>query len=457
MITARSNHTATLLAIGKVLLAGGGGSSGITNSAELYDPASGANTATGSLISGREDHTATLLGNGKVLFAGGWSGSVALTNAEVYDPSTGTNTATGGLTSARYRHHATASGVTNSAELYDPGTGAWTLTGAMNTRREYHTLTLLPSGKVLAAGGNGVSGATNSAELYDPAAGTWKATGKLNNARYLHTATLLSNGKVLAAGGYGASGPTNSVELYDPATGVWTVTSALTTARYEHTATLLPNGKVLLAGGQTNGVPLSAAELYDVGLGFSSSWQPQIAALSSPLIPGGSLVITGSQFRGISEGSGGNSQDSPADYPVVQVRSVESGQTWFVLGASGTNWSTNFFASAPVSGLASGYALVTVFVNGIPSTASVLNINTVAVPVAITLTEAKTLPDGSFQFVFISSPGAVFTALGTTNLLLPLSSWTVLGGVTEGPPGRFQFTDPQATNSPQQFYRVRSQ
>ena len=40
--------------------------------------------------------------------------------------------------------------------------------------------------------------------------------------------------------------------------------------------------------------------------------------------------ITGSQFRGISDGSSGNSQDSPTDYPLVQLRSIESGQTSFL-------------------------------------------------------------------------------------------------------------------------------
>jgi hypothetical protein len=66
------------------------------------------------------------------------------------------------------------------------------------------------------------------------------------------------------------------------------------------------------------------------------------------------------------------------------------------------------------------------------------------------------LPGGAFQISFTNLSGLGFTVLATTNLALPLSNWTVLGAPTEAPPGQYQFTDAQATNNPQRFYRVRS-
>jgi hypothetical protein len=225
------------------------------------------------------------------------------------------------------------------------------------------------------------------------------------------------------------------------------VTGSLNTARFLHTATLLPNGQVLVAGGHNDSGPLINVELYDVGLGFNASWQPQIATVSL-LTSGGSLTLAGSQFRGISEGSGGNgSQDSPADYPVVQLRSLGNEQTLFLLT---TNWSTNSLTSVPVTNFPSGYALATVFVNGIPSPSHVLYVGPFAV------FNSTMLSGGAFQFTFGNTPGVSFTALGTTNLALPMSNWTVLGGVTEVSPGQFEFTDLQVPSNPQRFYRVTS-
>jgi hypothetical protein len=72
----RAGHTATLLASGKVLIAGGGGFAALA-STELYDPTTGGFTTVGNILTDREQHTATLLVTGEVLIAGGWNGHAA--------------------------------------------------------------------------------------------------------------------------------------------------------------------------------------------------------------------------------------------------------------------------------------------------------------------------------------------------------------------------------------------
>ena len=103
MTTGRAQHAATLLADGKVLIAGGFGSSDTPSSAELYDPVSDQFSTTGSMTTGRSEQTATLLPNGKALIAGGveWGGDgippAAVDSAELYDPVSGQFSATGSM------------------------------------------------------------------------------------------------------------------------------------------------------------------------------------------------------------------------------------------------------------------------------------------------------------------------------------------------------------------------
>ncbi len=124
-----------------------------------------------------------------------------------------------------------AIGLAVSSPARAQGSGLWTNTGKLNVARAFHTFTLLATGHVLVAGGDGSTGLLASAELYNPATGAFTLTGSMAMAREEHTATLLPNGDVLVAGGYQGSDYTAEAELYNPSTGQWKTTGSMTVAR----------------------------------------------------------------------------------------------------------------------------------------------------------------------------------------------------------------------------------
>jgi len=286
LISPRDGHFAVRLSNGKVLVAGGdNGYRMNVTTAEIYDPTTG-DWSTAGNFEGGLGATATLLADGRVLVAGGVITSIS-DKAELYDPATGAWSQTGTMNARRSSHTATllpdgkvlVAGGSNlasrSAELYDPTTGLWTVTGNLNTERLWDfEAALLPNGKVLVAGG-GISGddfcnGLDSAEFYDPATGTWIATGSPISTRndYVehNNMTLLPNGNVLLVGGASPGcNALSSAEFYDPATERWSATGSLIAARMGSTATLLANGNVLVVGGFDElaaGSLSTSAELY---------------------------------------------------------------------------------------------------------------------------------------------------------------------------------------------------
>ncbi len=338
MTIARKSHTATLLATGQVLVAGGRDNNGnVLASAELYDPTTGKFTATGKMNDSRVSHTAALLATGQVLIAGGQndSGAVVAT-AELYDPSKGTFTLTtaafpgtgSNMTDSREFHTATtlangqvliAGGQDNSstilatAELYDPAKGSFALTTAafpgtgtnMTDSRENHTATLFTSGflsgRVLIAGGLDNSSVVEaSAELYDPANGSFTATGNMTAAREFETATLLANQQVLFAGGFGVTDALSSAELFNPATATFAPTGNLSDARNLAAATLLESGKVLVAGGADLIDVLNSADLFDPGANSGAGAFTPAGTMTdsredftATLLPSGQVLLAG--------------------------------------------------------------------------------------------------------------------------------------------------------------------
>ncbi len=278
---------------GRVIVIGGladnaGNAEDFLASAELWDPSGGVFVPTGSLAETRIDHTATLLADGRVLVVGGVRVSIVpQAFAEVWDPATGSFSAAGSLADTRSYHTATllpdgrvlvVGGLTftrdgaeihASAELWDPATGSFGPTGSLAEARMLHTATLLLDGRVLVVGGTArdadgwIPGA--STEIWDPDTGTFTPAGSLAEARSDHTATLLPDGRVLIVGGgaFPAEGAaTRSAELWDPATSAFSPAGSLAQGRDSHTATVMPDGRVLVVGGDDGaGNALASAEL----------------------------------------------------------------------------------------------------------------------------------------------------------------------------------------------------
>jgi WD40 repeat protein len=352
LVTARKNHTATLLQNRTILVTGGVTSTLQSalpiNLAEIYNPSTGQWTATSNkMVSNRTGHTATLLQNGKVLLAGG----DALGTAELYDPSTGQFTlTTGSMTATRGHHTATllpsgkvlvvggssgtgiSTAALSSADLYDPSTGLWTATGSLTDARENHTATLLPNGKVIVVGGDqaGVTvPALSSTEIFDPAgnsgAGSWSPGLPLNTARTSHSAVLLPGDIVVVIGGNNSGGPLNSAEEFDATAPTANAGIPMGGARQNYTMTVMPNSKILVAGGTSGGVALNAAEIYDP---VAQTWTPAGATTNTALavarsnhtaavLPNGEVMLVGGQ------GSSGNPLNSTEIY-------IPSSDQWVV-------------------------------------------------------------------------------------------------------------------------------
>ncbi|MCP4656095.1 MAG: hypothetical protein GY856_11835 [bacterium] len=278
MAEARYYHTATLLPDGRVLVAGGlsrdeSGNHETLKSVEIYDPRTDVWTHGPVMLRARSQHTATLLADGTVLVAGS---SAEDLRAEIYDPELGDSGLwlnTGPMRGLRMVHTATllADGRVlvvddNEAELYDPETFVWSEAPNLPREVDAPTATLLLDDRVLVAGGYPAD--DPATYLYHPDSNSWTRTsGDLQQGRAGHTAALLPDGRVMVVGGDGDAGDPVTTEVFDPYTETWSDAGSLSTPRQLHSMTLLPSGQVLLIGGESMYDVSARCDLYQPGPG----------------------------------------------------------------------------------------------------------------------------------------------------------------------------------------------
>lgn len=231
----------------------------------------------GNMNAPRHGHTATTLDSGEILIAAGLTKTSPLDDFEIFDPDRGTFKPykIGGLRKRGW-HKAL---LLNNAVLI---TGGWTTGGKalrdsflikpgagirarvlMKFGRYDHTMTKLPTGDVLIAGGNDGKRAIRHLEIYAPDKRRFiPARRPMLMARQQHSATALSGGDVLILGGAEGKGA-RYAELFLPFQGRTRLVRSLTTQRSRHSATRLKDGRVLVAGGLGKEKTLDRAEIYD--------------------------------------------------------------------------------------------------------------------------------------------------------------------------------------------------
>jgi hypothetical protein len=500
MHNTRFAFSSDVLEDGRIFVAGGEFGTGTTNG-EIYDPVSNIWTlisappgliTTGGVsandlfpnTSGIADAESVLLANGNVLVSPVYPATPGGTL--IYNPAS--NSFSSGPTLFQGFNQSEASWVKlpddsiltinpfgTNTQRFMPGSNIWIQDADVPVALfdpfllEIGPALLLPSGKAI------FFGSTGHTAIYTPSGnatpGTWVAGPDIPDGQGMSDApaAMMANGRILCAvapvptaGSSDFPAPTSFYE-YDYLSNGFTRVSAPgggSTLDIDAACVYmldLPDGSVLVQPTTMNAQSNAFLPLYV----YVPDGSPLIDG--KPLITSvttnddGSLHLTGRLFNGISQGAAyGDDEQMDSNYPLVRFTDA-SGNVRY--GRS-YNWSctsvmtgTNLVSTEcalPVG--ASLNDTIEVVANGIASPGFLIS------PRPPVLTNPLRLGSGAFQFEFDYASGASFTVFASTNLALPVNTWSNLGAAVESPAGsgQYRFSDLQASNNLQRFYRVSS-
>ena len=169
--------TCTVLADGRVLVAGGTSTAALDDPSEaayLFDPRSKGFTRVGPLVQPRREHAALLLPSGEVLLVGG--------------------------TGDHWRSGFSDRSARLVTELFNPESATFRPGPELGGARRHPALLLLPDGRVLVAGGRTDGAGLHSTEFLDIQAGTRRDGPRLEVVGCPLALSLQPDGRVLAAG-----------------------------------------------------------------------------------------------------------------------------------------------------------------------------------------------------------------------------------------------------------------
>lgn len=283
LATARSSHTQTTLLDGRVLITGGNVNAVGTNpgtptaSVEIFNPQTGLVSAGPAMSVARSDHRASLLPDGRVVVSG-------MTSWQIFDPNTSTWSANFSMEEGRIAHAAIvladfagagqhrvlliagAGSAPDTLELLDPDTGTSTsMLSMLDEGVDDLAASLLDDGRVLIVGGQSmITGNTlNFTYLYDPQTDVISPGPVLpNRAGGIADHQLVEMGRYIAVFGgeeeqAGADTELNYAAVFDRATESWTWNGAMNHIHDDFASATLNDGRILLIGG---GVPFLGVE-----------------------------------------------------------------------------------------------------------------------------------------------------------------------------------------------------